>query len=58
MVQVGSKSYYQGFLASPVVDKTVADRGSGVEQAVKLGGGVTVGLGILVLGFMASNGLL
>ena len=58
VVPVGSKSYYKGFVASPIVDDTIADRGSGVEQAVKLGGGVTVGLIVLVLGFLASNGLL
>ena len=58
VVPVGSKSYYKGFLASPVVDNTVAERGSGIEQAVKLGGVVTVSLGILVVGFLASNGLL
>ena len=58
VVPVGSKSYYKGFLASPVVDNTVAERGAGIEQAVKLGGVVTVSLGILVVGFMASNGLL
>jgi len=57
-VQVGSKEYLGGFLSSPIQDESVAERGSGLEQALKLGGTVTVVLVALVLGFMASNGLL
>lgn len=57
-VEVGSKEYYSGFLSSPIQDETVAERGSGLEQAVKLGGGVVLVLVVLLAGFMASNGLL
>lgn len=57
-VQVGSKEYLGGFLSSPIQDESVAERGSGLEQALKLGGTVTVVLLALFLGFMASNGLL
>jgi hypothetical protein len=57
-VEVGTKEYYDGFLASPILDETVAERGSGLEQALKLGGGAVLVLSVLVLGFMASNGLL
>lgn len=57
-VEVGTKEYYDGFLSSPILDETVAERGSGLEQALKLGGGVVLVLIVLVAGFMASNGLL
>lgn len=57
-VEVGSKEYLEGFLSSPIQDETVAERGSGLEQALKLGGGVTIVLVLLVVGFLASNGLL
>ena len=57
-VQVGSKEYLGGFLSSPIQDESVAERGSGLEQALKLGGSVTVVLLALFLGFMAANGLL
>lgn len=57
-VEVGSKEYLEGFISSPIQDESVAERGSGLEQALKLGGYFTVGLGVLFLGFMASNGLL
>lgn len=57
-VEVGTKEYYNGFLSSPIQDETVAERGSGLEQALKLGGGVILVLIALVAGFMASNGLL
>lgn len=58
MVEVGSKEYLDGFISSPIQDESVAERGSGLEQALKLGGFFTIGLGVLFLGFMASNGLL
>jgi len=58
VVQVGSKEYLQGFLLSPIEGKTTSERGSGLEQALKLGGSVALGLSLLFLGFMASNGLL
>lgn len=57
-VEVGSKEYLEGFFSSPIQDESVAERGSGLEQALKLGGSFTVGLAVLFLGFMASNGLL
>ena len=57
-VEVGSKDYYDGFLSSPIQDETVAERGSGLEQALKLGGGFAAVLAVLFVGFMASNGLI
>lgn len=57
-VRVGSKEYLEGFLSSPIQDSSVSERGSGLEQALKLGGSVAAGLVVLLLGFMASNGLL
>ena len=57
-VRVGSKEYLEGFLSSPIQDSSVSERGSGLEQALKLGGSVAAGLIVLLLGFMASNGLL
>lgn len=57
-VEVGTKEYYSGFLSSPIQDETVAERGSGLEQALKLGGGVVLLLTALFVGFMASNGLI
>lgn len=57
-VEVGTKEYYDGFLSSPIQDETVAERGSGLEQALKLGGGFALVLAVLFVGFMASNGLL
>ncbi|CAJ1954613.1 unnamed protein product [Cylindrotheca closterium] len=58
VVEVGSKEYLEGFISSPIQDESVAERGSGLEQALKLGGFFTIGLAVLFLGFMASNGLL
>jgi len=57
-VEVGTKEYYSGFLSSPIQDETVAERGSGLEQALKLGGGFALALVALFVGFMASNGLI
>ena len=57
-VALGTQEYYKGFLSSPIQDETVAERGSGLEQALKLGGGVIVVLVVLVVGFLASNGLI
>ena len=57
-VALGTQEYYKGFLSSPIQDETVAERGSGLEQALKLGGGVVVVLIVLVVGFLASNGLI
>jgi hypothetical protein len=58
LVKVGTKEYLDGFISSPIRDESVSERGSGLEQAIKLAGGVTAILVALVLGFMASNGLL
>jgi hypothetical protein len=57
-VEVGSKEYLEGFISSPLQDESVAERGSGLEQALKLAAGCTVVLGALFIGFMASNGIL
>eukprot|EP00980_Cylindrotheca_fusiformis_P014505 scaffold3875_cov123-Cylindrotheca_fusiformis.AAC.25 len=57
-VQVGSKEYLEGFVSSPIQDESVAERGSGLEQALKLAAAFSVGLVALFLGFMASNDLL
>ena len=59
-VEVGSKEYLEGFVNSPIVDDGLLTRDplGGLDQAVKLGAGATVVLGILFLGFMASNGLI
>ena len=57
-VEVGSKEYLKGFVSSPIKDETVAERGSGLEQALKLGGGVSLILIALVVAFLASNGLI
>jgi hypothetical protein len=57
-VEVGTKEYLKGFISSPLQDKTVQERGSGLEQALKLGGLTTAVLLMLVFGFMASNGLM
>jgi hypothetical protein len=48
----------KGFVSSPIQDETVAERGSGLEQALKLGGGVSLVLVALVVAFLASNGLI
>ena len=58
VVQVGSKEYLEGFISSPIEDQTVPERGTGLEQALKLGGTVSLALIALFLAFMASNGLL
>jgi hypothetical protein len=65
LTTVGSTAYYKGFLESPLIPAAVesekegdAFRQEGLEQAIKLGGSATVVLGVLFLGFMASNGLL
>lgn len=55
VVLVGSKEYLNGFISTPISEQRGGD---GLEQALKLGGGVTVGLVVLFLGFMSSNGLL
>ena len=57
-VEVGSKEYLEGFISSPIQDDSVPERGTGLEQAIKLSAGVAVVLLALFLGFMASNGLL
>mmetsp|Transcript_29649 Transcript_29649/g.31856 ORF Transcript_29649/g.31856 Transcript_29649/m.31856 type:complete len:145 (+) Transcript_29649:100-534(+) len=61
-VEVGTKEYYNGFLSSPIrqQDDTTAaqQRGDGLEQALKLGGGVVPFLMVFVLGFLASNNLI
>jgi hypothetical protein len=56
-VEVGSREYLKGFVSSPIQDSTVQERGTGLEQALKLGGSFAVILALLFVGFMASNGL-
>jgi hypothetical protein len=58
LVEVGTKEYLEGFITSPIQDEVVTQRGSGLEQALKLGGSVTAVLVVLILGFMSSNGLI
>lgn len=65
LVKVGTKEYLEGFISSPIRDSSSvsatsksSDRGSGLEQAIKLAAGVSVLLIVAVAGFMASNGLL
>jgi len=59
-VTVGTREYFEGFLSSPINDSSVtaSSRGDGTEQAIKMAGSTIGFLGILFLGFMASNGLL
>lgn len=62
-VEVGSGEYYKGFVESPIIPSPEdvdgdAFRQEGLEQAIKLGAQATAVLGVLFLGFMASNGLL
>lgn len=61
------KEYYKGFLSSPIVNddnrklplrennNKSSTRGDGIEQALKLGGGVSVLLLLLILAFLKSN---
>ena len=54
LTMVGSKAYYEGFLSTPLEET----RGDGTDQAIKLAGGAVGVMGVLLLGFLASNGLL
>ena len=64
LTAIGSKEYYRGFMESPLntpPGEDLAqseDRGDGLEQALKLGGGAAALLAFLFVGFMASNGLI
>lgn len=60
LTQIGSKEYYEGFLKSDLRDDSTnnSERGDGLEQALKLGLYSAGVLGLLLLGFLASNGLL
>ena len=58
MTKVGSKAYYQGFLTQPVDENVTRERGDGTEQAVKFAASSFVVISFLLLGFMASNGLI
>ena len=54
LTEVGSKAYYDGFLSTPLEES----RGDGTEQAIKLAASTVGVVAVLLLGFMASNGLL
>jgi hypothetical protein len=58
MTKVGSKAYYEGFFTQPVDESVTQERGDGTEQAVKFAASSAGVIGVLFLGFMASNGLL
>ena len=57
-VEVGSKEYLEGFISSPIQDGSVEQRGTGLEQGLKLAGSASVVLILLFVGFMFSNGLI
>ena len=61
--------YYEGFLSQPIQDDSLhtciyiyvfpeRDPLGGLEQAIKLGVGSSLFLGVALLGFMKSNGLI
>jgi hypothetical protein len=52
--------YYEGFLSQPIQDDSIVERDplGGLEQAIKLGVGSSLFLGVALLGFMKSNGLI
>jgi hypothetical protein len=56
--RVGSKEYYKGFFTQPVDENVTIERGDGTEQAAKFAASSAVGIAVLFLGFMASNGLI
>lgn len=74
LTTVGSQAYYRGFLESPLRDPaprgSTGDSSGvtefdvdtapqdGLEQALKLSGGASVLLGVMLLAFLASNGLI
>lgn len=53
LTKVGSKEYYDGFFSRSLEED--ASRGDGLIQALKLGGGVSIGLIALVGAFFLSN---
>ena len=59
-VQVGSEAYYKGFFSSDLKDPSINtnQRGDGLDQAFKLGSYTAVFLSVLLLAFLASNGLI
>jgi hypothetical protein len=46
------------FIVSPIQDSTLQERGTGLEQGLKLAGSVTFVLALLFAGFLASNGVI
>ena len=58
LTKVGSKAYYEGFFTQPVDETVTAERGDGTEQAVKFAASSFGVIAVLLLGFLASNGLL
>ena len=58
--KVGSSEYYQGFISRPV-DEEPAERVTGdavLGPTLKFAGGVSLGLIVLTVAFLASNGLI
>ena len=60
LTKVGSTEYYKGFFTSDLQDSSIntSQRGDGLDQAIKIGAYTAGFLVVLVLGFLASNGLL
>ena len=60
LTEVGSTEYYKGFFTSDLQDSSIntSQRGDGLDQAIKIGAYTAGFLVVLVLGFLASNGLL
>ena len=60
LTQIGSKAYYKGFFTSDLQDSSIntSQRGDGLDQALKIGSYTAVFLGVLVVAFLASNGLI
>lgn len=58
LTKVGSKAYYDGFFTQPVDASVTEERGDGTEQALKFAASSFGVIAVLLLGFLASNGLL
>jgi len=58
LTKVGSKDYYKGFFTQPIDERVTVQRGDGTEQAIKFAASSFAVIAALLLGFLASNGLL